>query len=102
MRLHSAVLVVWTCVPHASQSIFNLDVAQFLVALGLDFLQEFALRRQNPLEGLLEIRLRGGRVAACLHWDKYDVSVVIMGTEVSMAYQRRKDEPIKLVSAVNC
>lgn len=47
-------------IPHAAKRILNLDIAELLVSVRLDLLQKLALRRQDPLEGSLEIRLRGG------------------------------------------
>jgi hypothetical protein len=55
-------------VPHSTQCILDLDIAELLVRMCLDLLEEFALCRQNLLEGLLEIRLRRRRVAACLYY----------------------------------
>jgi hypothetical protein len=56
------------CVPHSTQSIFDLDISELLVAKCLDFLQEFTLCRQNFFKGILEIQLRGRGVVACLYY----------------------------------
>jgi hypothetical protein len=46
-------------IPHSAQGILNLDFAELLVGLRLNFLQEFTLGWQHLLEGLLEVRLGG-------------------------------------------
>jgi hypothetical protein len=45
-------------VPHSTQCIFDLDITELLVGMCFDLFQEFALCRQDLLEGLLEIQLR--------------------------------------------
>jgi len=50
--------------PHAAESVLDLDLADDLVAMGLDLLEELALGRDDLLEGVLEGGLGGGRVVS--------------------------------------
>jgi hypothetical protein len=59
---------VCSCIPHSTQGIFDLDIAELLVSKCLDLLQELALCGQNLLEGLFEIQLRRRGVIACLYY----------------------------------
>jgi hypothetical protein len=48
--------------PHATETILDLDVTKLLVSKSLDFLEEFALGRNDLLQSLLEIWFGRGRV----------------------------------------
>jgi hypothetical protein len=52
------------CTPHAAESVLDLDLADDLVAVGLDLLEQLALGRDDLLQGLLEGGLGGGGVVA--------------------------------------
>ena len=93
------------CIPHASQRILNFDIAELLISLCLDLLQQFALRRQDLLESLLKCWLGGRRVAACLYYAEI-VSSSTTEVENSIAYQMRKDEKLRaattFLSNISC
>lgn len=78
-------------IPHASQSIFDLDVAELLVSLCFDLLQKFALCRQNLFEGFLKCWLGRRGIATCLHCVEC-VSWSSIKAGDSIAYQKRKGE----------
>lgn len=62
------VVVSRECAPHPAQGVFHLDISELLVGMCLDLLQQITLGWQDLLEGILEIRLGGRGVVACLHW----------------------------------
>lgn len=89
--------------PHATKGILDLDFTELLVGLGLDLLQQLALRRQDLFEGLLECWLGGRGVAACLHCANR-VSGSILEVEDSIAYPMRMGERLRAIIAFvsNC
>ncbi len=55
----------WQCfVPHAAKGVLDLDLADNLVAVSLDLLEELALGWDELGEGLLKVLLRTGGIAA--------------------------------------
>lgn len=87
-------------IPHATQGILDLDISKLLVGMRLDLLQKFALCRQNLFERLLEIRLRGGRVATGLYCNEPRVRNMTFGLGDLIAYRRQKDEPVEQLLVV--
>ena len=61
-RLFASLEYAMIHLPHASEGILDLDLANDGVALALDLLQQLSLLRDDRLQGLLEIRLSRARV----------------------------------------
>lgn len=53
--------------PHATKSVFNLDLSDDLITMGLDLLQKLPLRWDDLLEGAFEVRLRRAGIASAWH-----------------------------------